>query len=275
MLKKGIVVSPPFEVDFRGGLSCGGSPDPLELRKYLTYWDEIDYPSNNFIFITSDDIEYLSTTNALKRTHINFQGQMSTDNGNIFIWAQDIAYQENSINEPGCWSLGQVSTTPYYAKQHKGTGIELELLNLLPVPNVDTPLADILEFKEKRQDELTAFRCYLDEVNEKILSSIDVPKAKNAELNRLELSLKDIDRTMSESGISKVVSNFKHVINTDLSGIIGVGLGAAGIASFVPMSPLVAGLSSAGLVTTARSLMVSNNSNYGDLTYLKSVRQYF
>lgn len=275
MLKKGIVVSPPFEVDFRGGLSCGGSPDPLELRKYLTYWDEIDYPSNNFIFITSDDIEYLSTTHALKRTHIDFQGKVSTDNGNLFIWAQDIAYQENAQNEPGCWSLGQVSTTPYYAKQHKGTGIELELLNLLPVPNVDTPLADILEFKEKRQDELVAFRCYLDEINEKILSSIDLPRAKNSELNRLELSLKDIDRTMSESGISKVVSNFKHVINTDLSGIIGVGLGAAGLASFVPMSPMIAGLSSAGLVTTARSLMVSNNSNYGDLTYLKSVRQYF
>ncbi|MEZ8615920.1 DUF6236 family protein [Vibrio splendidus] len=275
MFNKGIVVSPPFEVDFRGGLSCGGSPDPLELRKYLTYWDEIDYPSNNFIFITSDDIEYLSTTHALKRTHINFQGRMSTDNGNIFIWAQDIALQENSQIEPGCWSLGQVSTTPYYAKQHKGTGIELELFNLLPVPNVDTPLADILEFKEKRNDELVAFRCYLDEINEKILSSIDVPRAKNAELNRLELSLKDIDRTMSESGIGKVVSNFKHVINTDLSGIIGVGLGAAGLASFVPMSPMVAGLSSAGIVTTVRSLMVSNHSKYGDLTYLKSVRQCF
>ena len=185
------------------------------------------------------------------------------------------ALQENSQIEPGCWSLGQVSTTPYYAKQHKGTGIELELFNLLPVPNVDTPLADILEFKEKRNDELVAFRCYLDEINEKILSSIDVPRAKNAELNRLELSLKDIDRTMSESGIGKVVSNFKHVINTDLSGIIGVGLGAAGLASFVPMSPMVAGLSSAGLVTTVRSLMVSNHSKYGDLTYLKSVRQCF
>lgn len=75
MLKRGIVISPPFEPLITGGIRCGGEPDPIELRKYLLYWDQIDYPSNNLVRISSADIDYLETTDALKRTRVAFQGQ--------------------------------------------------------------------------------------------------------------------------------------------------------------------------------------------------------
>ncbi len=32
MLKRGIVISPPFEPLITGGIRCGGEPDPIELR---------------------------------------------------------------------------------------------------------------------------------------------------------------------------------------------------------------------------------------------------
>ena len=58
--KRGIVISPPFVVLPEGGISCGGSPSSADLRKYLLYWDEIDYPDNNFVSIGADpDMEFL------------------------------------------------------------------------------------------------------------------------------------------------------------------------------------------------------------------------
>lgn len=60
MTKRGIVISPPFEVLRGGGINCGGSPSPADLRKYLLYWDEIDYPDNNFVSVGGGpDIDFL------------------------------------------------------------------------------------------------------------------------------------------------------------------------------------------------------------------------
>ncbi|EDQ00638.1 hypothetical protein [Shewanella benthica] len=123
MNKKGIVVSPPFKPIYTGEVSCGGDPDPIELRKYLMYWDEIDYPSNMLIHVSSPEIDYLEQSGKLKRTHVRFQGTISSGRGEFFIQAQEAAFRKN-------------------------------------------------------QDELTAFRCHMDEVNEKILSSRDVPRAE-------------------------------------------------------------------------------------------------
>lgn len=275
MNKKGIVVSPPFEPIYTGGISCGGDPDPIEIRKYLLYWDEIDYPTNTLIHVSSKDIDYLETTGVLKRTHVIFQGTINSGQGEFFIAAQEAALRKNQQDEPGCWTMAQLSNIPFYTQQSKGMGVEVELYDMLPVPNQDTPLAEILEFKQKRSDELTAFRCYLDELNEKIITSKDIPRAKNAQLARLELALKDIDKTISESGFKRITTNLKHVINSDFSGIVGAGLGAAGISSIVQMSPLIAGVAGAGLVTGIKGLMMPSVQCPTDFNYIQSVRRNF
>ncbi|QLK46697.1 hypothetical protein DR996_16615 [Vibrio owensii] len=275
MNKKGIVVSPPFEPIYTGGIRCGGDPDPLELRKYLLYWDEIDYPTNTLIRVSSYDIDYLESTGFLKRTHVRFEGAISSGRGEFFIAAQEAALRKNQQEEPGCWTMAQLSNVPYYTQQALGTGVEFELYDMLPVPDQGTPLAEILEFKCKRNDELTAFRCYLDEINEEIISSKDIPRAKNSRLARLEMSLKDIDKTINETGIKRVTTNLKHVIHSDFSGIVGAGLGAAGIASLIQMSPLIAGVAGAGLVVGVKSVVMPSSQCPSDFNYIKSIRKNF
>lgn len=275
MNKKGIVVSPPFEPIYTGGIRCGGDPDPLELRKYLLYWDEIDYPTNTLVRVSSYDIDYLESTGFLKRTHVRFEGAISTGRGEFFIAAQEAALRKNQQEEPGCWTMAQLSNVPYYTQQALGTGVEFELYDMLPVPDQGTPLAEILEFKSKRNDELTAFRCYLDEINEEIISSKDIPRAKNSRLARLEMSLKDIDKTINETGIKRVTTNLKHVIHSDFSGIVGAGLGAAGIASLIQMSPLIAGVAGAGLVVGVKSVVMPSSQCPSDFNYIKSIRKNF
>ncbi|EGQ8957087.1 hypothetical protein V6957_004759 [Vibrio parahaemolyticus] len=275
MNKKGIVVSPPFKPIYTGGVSCGGSPDPIELRKYLMYWDEIDYPSNMLIHISSPEIDYLEQTGKLKRTHVRFQGTINSGQGEFFIQAQEAAFRKNQADEPGCWTIAQLADIPFYTQQSASVGVEVELYDMLPVPSADTPLADILEFKEKRQDELTAFRCHMDEVNENILSSRDVPRARNAQMARVELALKDIDKTLSESGVKRITTNLRNVINADFSGIVGAGLGSAGISTFIGMSPLIAGVAGAGLVLGVKSLIMPSNQCPTDFSYINSIRKNF
>lgn len=276
MDKKGIVLSPPFTPIFTGGVQCGGEPDPLELRKYLMYWDEIDYPSNSFINVTSPDIEFLETTESLKRTNVRFQGTVHSGRGEFFIAAQEAAFNKNEQEEPGCWSLAQQSTEPFYTNRYQGTAIDFELYGMLPIPSTDTPLNDILEFKEKQKDELLAFRVYLNDIYLQILSSADIPRAKNTELTRLEAAIKDLDKLLKENAIKRTVSNIRNTINIDFSGIVGAGLGSAGIASLIQMSPLIAGMAGAGLVVGFKTMIMPNQQSCpSHFNYLKSIRENF
>ncbi len=109
MDKRGIVIAPPLIVG-GAGLGVSSSFDQLELRKYLTYWDEIDYPKNNLIEITPPDIQFLETTDSMKRTEIKFSN--GSFGGELFVKAQEFAFNSNNKKEPGVWSLAQQSGVP-------------------------------------------------------------------------------------------------------------------------------------------------------------------
>jgi hypothetical protein len=276
MAEKGIVVSPPFTALPFGGVQFGGEPDPLELRKYLLYWDKIDYPDNNIISISSPDIDYLQSTGVLNRSLIRFSGHIQIKDGSLFLAAQTVAFNLNEKNQPGCWSIAQQSTSQYYPEQICKEGLEFDLFNILPVPSGKVPLNDILEFKAKRHDELVAFRTYLDEIYQQIIGAKDIPRAKVAALQRLELALKDIDKTLNESGIQRIASSIKTVINEDFTGVLGAGLGGAGLSSVIGMAPLISGLACAGLVLSIKPLIMPKREITNPaMTYIKGIRTNF
>lgn len=271
-MRKGIVISPPFQILPTGGISCGNDPGPLDLRKYLLYWDVIDYPTNNFIHISSHDIDYLETTDSLKRTKVLFSGTINSGNGEFLIAAQEAALKENQKNEPGQWTIAQLSDTPFYTEKTQVLGVEIEMYNVLPVPSSDTPLADILEYKEIRKDELQAFQIYMDEIYQKILSSADIPRAKTTEIIRLQRAIKDIDTTLKENKIRRVSRDIKSIINADFSGILGAGLGAAGLSSMISLPPLLLGLSAAGIVVSYKYTTKPNSTKCpSGISYLNKV----
>jgi len=276
MNKRGIVLSPPFTPLPSGGINCGGDPSPLDLRKYLLYWDEIDYPTNNLIHISSENIDYLEQTKALKRTQVIFHGLMSSGQGEFFIAAQEAALIHNLKKEPGSWVIAQVSDVPFYTEKNYGVAVDFELYGMLPVPSEDTPLADILEFKEKRRDELIAFRIHLDDIYQRIIISADIPRAKNTEISKLEASIKDLNRILDEGGIRRVIMSLRNTINMDFSGLAGVGLGAAGASSLINMSPLLAGMAGAGIVLGYKSIITPSVAKCpAQFSYLNSIRKNF
>lgn len=272
---RGIVLSPPFELLTNGGISCGGSPDPADIRKYLLYWDEIDYPDNNFISVGAcPDIQFLIETKVATRTRVQFTGSMSSDNGEIFIKAQQAVFDKRQQESPGNWSLAQPCTAPHFIGGQSKAAIDYELWNVLPVPKKEVPLNDILEFKSNRQPELTALRVYLDELYQQVIASSDIPRAKNTAIVKLEASLVAIDRTMGEKNLPRELASLRGFIPLAIESLLAGGAGVMGMSSQLGMDLLPAGAVGAGLYFAAKTLSLpSSVSSSSALTYVSSIRR--
>jgi len=274
--KRGIVLSPPFEVLEGGGVKVGGSPNGIDLRKYTLYWDEIDYADNNIIHIqVDDDLQYLIDAKVMNRTKVAFTGSHRIDH-KLLIAAQEIAFKHHSKQSPGLWSIAQLSDELYFPDAEIGPSIEFELWNMLPVPAVDVPLPDILEFKERRKEELLALRFYMDDLYQQIVGASDIPRAKITQINKLEAALKDIDRTLSEHGIRRALSSLRGYISENIAGMVSVGMGSAGLSTQFQCDPLAAGLAGAGCFFLLKSVLKPPASNEGrPFAYINSHRKEF
>ncbi len=111
------------------------------------------------------------------------------------------AFRALDARENGVWSSPQESgRSPWTPNRGgPGRGALVKLHRVLPVPTEGIPLAELLEFKAKRRDELLNLRTHLERVYQQIARAIDVPLAMNTELVALERSLDDYIRTARES----------------------------------------------------------------------------
>lgn len=277
--KRGIVLSPPFQKRLQGGITVksGEYMPSQELRKYLLYWDEIDYVDNGLLHLPAGpEIDFLVESGLATRSAIEFSGGRSSGNGEFFIEAQQTAFLHHDSEEPGAWSLAQPVSEPFFINAMISSAIEYELWNVLPVPRSEVPLHKILKFKERRRDELLALRVYLDDMHNAIVSSGDLPRSRNQQLTKLYLALKDIDMVLDEFGVGKAVSSLRGYIAGEFSNVAGTAMGAAGLAPLIGMPPLVAGLAGAGIafcikpILAPKSLMTRH-----PLVYVSSIHKKF
>ncbi|HDY7983644.1 DUF6236 family protein [Vibrio vulnificus] len=304
-MERGVVLSPQFTRLPTGDVLFKSAVDDFELRKYLTYWDKIDVPKSSFIEFDCHQFRLLEASGHLSRTiygekrypvgakishshQIYLGGIFSAEIddctnltinkvcGEQILKAHEDVYMLRSGKEPGQWSKAQISTDLISFDAKDKEAIEIELYNMLPVPCVETPLEDILEFKVKRHDELVAFRGYLDEMYQQILGAADIPRARNTQLNRLEQAIRDVDKTMKESKIKVFADSLRSVLS-GLDGIVGTGLavGTTVAASAIGTTPLIAGLSGAAVIAGIKMIPQSKSTANNDLTYLKSLRSNF
>lgn len=302
-MERGVVLSPKFVELPTGSVLFESAVDDFELRKYLTYWDKIDVPRSSMIEFDCWQFKHLEQAGYLTRTPYGppqtfraFRVEQSqrvyigncdsaeiidcrdiTINkrcGHQILSAHEDVFALKASTESGVWSKAQVSTSLMSSDNLAKEAIEMELYNLLPVPAPNTPLDDIIKFKETRHDELIKFRYYLDDIYQSVLVAGDVPRAKSTALNRLEQSLIDINKTMKESKINYVLDSLRSV-SSDTTGIGGLALGGAGAASILSMSPYIAAIASAGIGIISKFIPQPKDTIPNELTYLKSVRSSF
>ncbi len=278
---RGIVADCAFHGD-NNSLSISSGIDPFRLRQYLLYWDKIDYPSNNAMYVElTTDEEYLKQIGILKRTHVNIStgtnGIMM--NPEIFVKCQLYALKENNDNKKEIWSLGQNSSQLFLPEDETivEDAIQLELYDCIPVPSEDTPFDDILKFKEKRKDELAEFRRAMDTLYDKIIESESQELQKKRCIEELQNKIIDINRVMEESRIKRALSsvnirlNISNLLQTGFETFAGYRLGQK---IGFPQIGAVAGLVSSAInISYNRSLKVKglpdNLKDYAYLFYAK------
>lgn len=256
MGSRGIVITTPFEFD-GNMLSTKGPIDPISLRQYLLYWDKIDWPDNNLISIGGETPELLFLIDAglIERTVIRF-ASFSGNFAYSLLIMQEAALALRNKQEPGCWSLAQPRKQlilPDEASEKYRT-IEVELYQSIPVPVAAAPIEDILEFKERRRDELISFRGIMDSPYLEVINSCDLPRAKTRTINEIEHNLSDLNRVFNETWKEKLLSTVKVELN--IPNLATHALTGAGTAVVFGFSPAVG--AAIGAMTAALKLDFSS-----------------
>ncbi len=229
--ERGIVINPPFEYFERGLLVPDRLFDASSLRQYLLYWDRIDWPENNLANSESPpDVQFLIDVGVLERTMVHLP---YSDQGGTRPWAiaQETVLKQRNARAPGAWALAQQGRRLVLSTDSapKAPTIEIELYNAMPVPSDAVSLADVLEFKQRRRDELLAFRYTMDALYLEIVNASDLPRAKLHAIDAIQRSLVALHTVFNESWTSKLLSTVKVGLNADVAAKALVGMGAAAI----------------------------------------------
>lgn len=167
------------------------------------------------------------------------------------LWMQLATLQRRNDQHPGSWSLAQQSQV--LASSPEGTfetrTIEVELYSAVPVPAADVPFEEILEFKQRRRDELLSFRSVMDELYQEVAKAADIPRAKLQAITQLEKAIQDLHNAFGESFGRRLISSLKVELN--LPNIATVAAGGAIAASSFGL-PLAIGAALGAMVAAVK-----------------------
>jgi uncharacterized protein DUF6236 len=189
---------------------------PQELRTYLLFWDKLDYPGHREgLLMHNEEQLFLIEAGIMERTKI--QG-FPPDPTMVFSEIQMTAFRVQEEREPGVWSYGRHDgrrSLIEYDSDHR-RGLLACLIDCIPVPDKEIPLQHILEFKEKRRDELLALRHHLDGVYQRIVSAGDGPLALSTELSLLQQAIINHTRTAKEHRLALRLGSLEAVLKIEV-----------------------------------------------------------
>ncbi|ATZ64230.1 DUF6236 family protein [Acinetobacter bereziniae] len=284
-MKKGIIITSPKEFIPNGGISFSGV-DKKELRKALTYWDEIAYVTNNLLYQSNTEIEELKKLNKAIELNTPLTGMIVGNKGmsNFIQASEDESINAKIRENPAYWSVLNNSFTDgndKYLAYGKDISLEIELYQLLPVPSASTPLDHILEFKEKRNESLIEFREYFEGLIIDICNSNTYERKKYLEIEKIKKSLSDIDRLMKENKIKVFYDSLRNIVKKDFLEITGYTATMSGITygalytapQLYAFTPMLAGMATCG-ISIAHKYITKPKANT-QFNYIKSIRKNF
>ena len=215
---RGLIISSPMQIDTANlSFSAQGGLDPSELRFSLLYWDKFVFPRSSLLSPVGDEgEEFLVSAGVLSRLIYTYSG------GHPALIAFDTymrAFSDLEKMEPGVWSLSQGEKSLFInnsaANLINDSGMSLELIRAIPVPAADVPLNEILEFKEKRKDELMIFRAHIDQLVFEIQNSPARTDAFNRIAKEVDAACSDLLKASSDWQFPFHFSDFKAAFNLD------------------------------------------------------------
>jgi hypothetical protein len=131
-------------------------------------------------------------------------------------------------------------------QQESIPGMALTLKNLLPQVSPETELSKVVEFRNKRKEELLRFRSILDDVQKILTKCESKDDAKLVMIKfqeQLELISRTIHRVMKEQRIRGVVGTLRTILNTKAPSWLALFGASAGTVVGGPITGVITGFS--------------------------------
>lgn len=207
-VNRGLVVSPPIEIQGSRLSVRSSNLDPQELRFALLFWDRLVWPSSRAVhFASGPDELFLENVGVLSRPEYTFNG----DAAQGIAKGQIQAFLDLESSEPGTWAMAQGENSLLLKDTHfeAGKGALIELHHAIPIPTVDVPLNDILEFKERRRDDLILMRHQLDTFVLEIEGAVDKTFELQKRIAKLDDACANLLKVGKEWQFPVYLSNIK------------------------------------------------------------------
>jgi hypothetical protein len=236
-LDKGIIAS-PFKVKSNGDefsfQTCIGGE---RLRYYLLYWDEVVIPTNTLIHVSvAADEDLLIRQGIIKRPSVALSRIGGGDGGRSLLQSQAIVAEALMGMEPGKWVFMQDGDKLNLAEGYSEirNNFTLDIANIMPVPPIDTPIEDILEFKHNRKDELRELWHYLDDLCVQVQREPDRALAQRLVTHDFGKAVENSITITKEKWRGFHLTNFKSTISLDYKNLVG-GVAAEFMTNYLPM----------------------------------------
>ncbi len=259
-----------FSIDAKnGGLSKN------DIKYFLLYWDKIIIPANNFVYVEIPYEKDLVESNIIERPKITFQGNFSGyEIGKAMLYEESKIVEEKINDKTVDWTIHQFNNQLILPdnKIIKKRIFKFELMNMLPVPNDNVPIYDIIDFKERRKDEFLALHNTLDDLYFEILKSPDSNLMQLKTINTLKKIINDIEKVQKEKFklftkydlTAEININGKDILNGIVAGsLIDYNRGAK-----IPFATIIGAIVPMFRISIKKSITFSPLDNKLNLAYL-------
>lgn len=200
-MDRGVIAAPGIITPLAQGFMMERSVSSEELRYYIMYWDRVVIPGNNLVYIGIPEEEELIACGAITRPKVGFQGSFQGDQvANVILSCQSIVANELVKDKSVDWIVHQIGSEIVIPDKFsfQQETVKVVLVNALPVPDGETPINEILEFKERRKDQLVELHEAIDGLYFEVLNSPDPELATKKAVTRFKTSIEGINAVANE-----------------------------------------------------------------------------
>lgn len=271
-MKRGIIAAPGIIEPSAEGFSVKPSLTAEDIRFFILYWDKVIIPTNNIVHFGFVDEDDLVGCGAIWRPRVQHQGKIT---GMEILKGQCEVAAAMMKDKSTDWVIHQTGNQ-FHIPEESATlrnVIRINLAGSLPVPSQDININEILEFKERRSDELRVLHSTLDEIYLEVLSSPDSNLANLKAVEKLRDDIRNLNKVSAEifkSDKKFDLSTEFNVVGKDV--VLALAGGAyldtlIGVSSF-PIAAAIATLASTIKISFKASKTFTHIGTTSKLSYL-------
>jgi hypothetical protein len=286
MQERGII-APISDINFLGPfITMGKDVSPQLVRYFLLYWDKIVLTDTSIIKteLFDDDFKMLENIGILEKITAAIDKDYTVGKSMVDIHYKGQAEIASKLmrENPGRWAVHQTGDHLIIPEDMSVELItaDFELIRCLPVPKQDISLDAVLEFKNKRHDELLALRSTLDEMYVEISKSSDIPRSKNLQIIKLEKAISDLDKVAKQSWGERILASRKVSLDLNMDSLKNGALTGICVGQYFSsiLAGFVSGLSGTLFSSIKFEISVSPQLDFMkgqqiDLSYISSVKK--